>query len=307
MPSRKDIKDKTRVYSWSAKVDFTLGHGGGFHELNYFRESNDPVDRNKALASLLWDDDYILILESRAIHPMQEAAGVFGYRLTIEADDTASGAENLGMRLAFALLTVAVDLRWGLALSWPESPLPCRVIDRTASSGIQGQGFATITSFAYLRDFIPKLQAGFAAHENVPYRLLLSMELFTTSKLESNSRSKLIMLVSALESLAEQRDMEKDVGGLVLKLLEVVGEADFDDPSLKASIAGQVKNLTRESARRAMKRLVKGQGLTDDDAAFLEEAYAARSKIVHEGKRVPELETMIHRLEEILGRLYLTY
>ena len=130
------------------------------------------------------------------------------------------------------------------------------------------------------------------------------MELFGTSRLESNNRSKLIMLVSAVEALADQEDLSTQLGGLLAKLNEVVHEAEIDDRSLKESIAGQVKNLKRESARRAVKRLLADYGLSGNDTDFIDDAYAARSKILHEGMRVPDLASMVHRLEEILTRLY---
>jgi len=305
MTSRKDIHDKKNQYSWSAKVDFTLGHDGGFHELN---ELVAPVAgemwRAGQLASLLWNQDYILALESRKIHSLQRDAGMSGYRLTIEAADTAGGAESLGKRLAFALLSVAVERRWGMALAWPDSPLPCRVVDRTASTGFTVQGFGTVTSHMYMKDFVPKLEEGFAKYHEVPDRVLLSMELFSTSRLESNNRSKLIMLVSAMEALADQKDLSAKLGDLLVKLNNLVYESDIEEEGLKDSIAGQVKNLKRESASRAVKRLVAAHGLSEADADFIKEAYVARSRILHEGMRVPDLASMIHRLEEILTKIY---
>ena len=53
MVSRKDILEKSRIYSWATKVDFTLNSRGGFKDLD------------NANVSLLWDQDYILTLESR--------------------------------------------------------------------------------------------------------------------------------------------------------------------------------------------------------------------------------------------------
>ena len=305
MTSRKDIFHKKSVYGWSAKVDFTLGHGGGIHELNHLFEQvpGEPF-RAQALASLLWNQDYILTLESRKLHDFQQGGGLKGFRLTVHAEDTACGAESLGTRLAYALLTIAIERRWGMALAWPDSPLPCRVIDRNVSSGFTGSAFATVTSYMYMKDFLPKLEDGFAKHVDVPYRLLWSMELVVSSRLESNSRSKLVMLTSALEALADQHDLSEHVGELVARLVDVVDQSEIGDASLKNSIVGQVRNLRRESSRRAVNRLVLESGMAAEDAEFVEKAYSTRSKIVHEGKRIPELDAMVHRLEEVLIRLY---
>lgn len=292
MPTRLELSTKKNVYSWSAKVDFVIGHGGGFHDLD------------DLATSLLWQNDYILRLEPRRIHPVQEAAGISGYRFVIEAEDSASGAESLGTRLAFGLLSLAVEQRWGLSLSWPDSPSPCRVIDRLKSVGVGGEGFATVTRYMYVSDFVDKLETGFARYSHVPDRLLLSMELFASSMLEVSSRSKLVILVSALEALATQENLEQELGDMVATLIKVVEESAFDDESLKSSICGQVLNLKRESARRAIRRLLLENGMTLDDVSFVEEAYGARSKIVHEGKRVSELDAMVAKLENMLIRVY---
>lgn len=124
MVSRQELHDKPRVYSWATKVDFMLNSVGGFKDI-----TNGNV-------SFLWDQDYILTLEPRKLHPLLETGGATGYRLTINVTDTASDAEDLGIKLAYALLCVAIDKTWGMALSWPDSPLPCRVIDRTTSTGL---------------------------------------------------------------------------------------------------------------------------------------------------------------------------
>jgi len=155
-----------------------------------------------------------------------------------------------------------------------------------------------------LKDFVGKLERDFEKHEEAPYQILLSMELFCSSKLENNDKSKLIMLVSALETLVVQRNLETEIGNIVEKLLEVAEESDIEDSGLKASIIGQVKNLTRESIRRALKRLLKENEFKPEEISFVEEAYTARSAIVHDGKRVPELSKMNSELETILVRIY---
>lgn len=292
MLSRKDISDKPNVYSWATKVDFMLNSVGGFKDLDC------------AYVSLLWDKDHILTLEPRKIHPQLEDAGARGYRLTIDATDTASDAEDLGTRLAYALLNVAVRRQWGMSLSWPDSPLPCRVIDRTASTGASIQGFASSTSYMQTSEFVAALETGFDHHPQVPYSLLLSMELCASSRLENNNRSKLIMLVSAFEALARQRDLSSDLGLLVVALKSTIETFGIEDADLKASLLGQVEGLKRESVRRAIRRLLINTKLDKEDRDFVEEAYHARSKIVHEGHRVPELDAMTAKLDTLLKQVY---
>jgi len=203
MPSKSEKYKKRNVYGWSAKVDFILNSAGGFRDVD-----NPHV-------CPLWSDEYILTLASRKIDPDFEGSGTSGYRLTIEATNTASEAEILGTKLAFGLLSIAVERIWGLSLAWPDTPLPCRVIDRTAPAGAVVQGFGSTTNHITLEEFTQKLKIAFNKLASNSYRLLLSMELCASSQLEQNSRSRLIMLVSAVKALAEQQDLEGKIGHIV--------------------------------------------------------------------------------------------
>jgi hypothetical protein len=292
MVSRIDLREKSNVFGWSAKVDFMVNSVAGFRDLD------------ASSVSLLWRQPYILALEPRDIHPNLARGGAQGYRLTIEATDTASDAEALGTRVALSLLVVAARRRWGLSLSWPDMPLPCRVIDRTASRGMSMQAFGSVKSELSVGEFVSQFETAFETYPQVPYRLLLSLELCTSSKFETNTRSRLILLVSALEALAEQQDVTSQAGVVVAEMKAVLSKADIADARLKSSLLGQLENLNRESARRAIRRLLEGDNFAADDIEFVDEAYQARSKIVHEGRRVPELDAMANRLEGILLRLY---
>lgn len=290
--TRNDIFQKANVYSWGVKVEFTLNSQGGFKNLD---------DAN---VSLLWNEKYILTLKPRKVHPQLQSGGIKGYTLKIEATDTASSAESVGVRLAYSLLSIAISKHWGMSLSWPDSPLPCRVIDRTKAKGMTAQGFGSVTSHVEISEFVSILESSFKKLADVPYQLLLSMELCASSRLESNNRSKLIILVSAFEALAIQKDYSKELGPLIVDLKSVVKNSEFEDESLKNSILGQIERLKQESIRRAMRRFMGNIGLSDDDCQFIDEAYQARSSVVHEGLRVPELDAMTSRIDSILRHIY---
>lgn len=292
MPSADDILGKPHVYSWSTKVDFILNSVGGFKD----------VDADSVRVP--WQENLILTLDRQDIHPNLEGAGATGYRFTLEAAETACEAEELGKRLAFALLKVAIDRQWGIRLSWPDTPLPCRVIDRTVSNGVTMRGFASITGHLTLADFALAIQENFNKLIKAPYRLLLSMELCASSKFEADNRAKLILLVSALETLAEQQEFGGEIENLISDLVSIVSSSSIEDESLKNSILGQIRNLKRESSRRAIKRKLHEAGLSGQELAFVEEAYSARSKVVHEGRRVPELTVMLAKLDRIITKVY---
>jgi hypothetical protein len=292
MTSADDISAKPHVYSWSTKVDFVLNSVWGFKDLD-----SDSV-------CVPWGEDLVLTLEKQAIHPNLQEAGATGYRFTLDATETACEAEELGKRLACALLKVAIDRQWGLRLSWPDTPLPCRVVDRTASRGATMQGFGSVTGYLTLSDFTSALQESFRKLLKAPYRLLLSMELCASARFESDNRAKLILLVSALEALAEQREFASEVIDLINKLSALIDKTQIEDASLKDSLLGQVRNLKRESSRRAIRRKLRDAGFSDQDLTVGEEAYSARSKVVHEGLRVPELAAMTAELDRLIGLVY---
>lgn len=292
MPSSEDISTKPHVYSWSTKVDFILNSVGGFKDLEL-----DSVH-------VPWRENLILTLEKQSIHPNLVGAGATGYRFTLEATETACEAEELGKRLACALLKVAIDRQWGLRLSWPDTPLPCRVVDRTASRGATMQGFASVTGHLTLSDFASTLQETFKKLSKAPYRLLLSMELCASARFEADNRAKLVLLVSALEAIAEQQSFDTELTELITNLSKIISDFTISEASLKESLLGQVQNLKRESSRRAIKRKLREAGLSDEELAFVEVAYGARSKIVHEGLRVPELNAMTAELDRIIQRVY---
>lgn len=292
MPSTEDISTKPHVYSWSTKVDFILNSVGGFKDLD-----SDS-------ARVPWRENLILTLEKQDIHPNLVGAGATGYRFTLEATETACEAEELGKRLACALLKVAIDRQWGLRLSWPDTPLPCRVVDRTASRGATMQAFASVTGHLTLADFASTLQETFKKLSKAPYRLLLSMELCASARFEADNRAKLVLLVSALEAIAEQQNFDTELTELITNLSKIISDFTIAEASLKESLLGQVQNLKRESSRRAIKRKLREAGLSVQELAFVEVAYGARSKVVHEGLRVPELNAMTTELDRIIQRVY---
>jgi hypothetical protein len=224
MPSSEDISGKPHVYSWSTKVDFILNSVGGFKDLD-----SDSV-------RVPWRENLILTLEKQSVHPNLQGAGATGYRFTLDAAETACEAEELGNRLACALLKLAIDRQWGLRLSWPDTPLPCRVIDRTASRGATMQAFGSVISHLTLADFASALHENFEKLSKAPYRLLLSMELCASARFESDNRAKLILLVSALEAMAEQQEFGTDVVDMIGDLVAVINNSAIKEDSLKDSL-----------------------------------------------------------------------
>ena len=217
MNKRYRISTKPTVYGWSVIVDFTINSFGGISDYE-----SQPV-------SILWAEEEILELEQRKIHPNMSGSGAIGYRLKFVGALTASDAENAGERLAFAILRLAEKRRWGLHLEWPDSPLPCRVVDRTASTGITMQAFGSVSLHVPFAMFVDELSAAFNARKDISYEILMSLELCVAARFESNLRVCFVLLVSALEALAVQEDLSDQLGALIPDLKAVIKKSDIED------------------------------------------------------------------------------
>ena len=289
MNTRYDIATKPSIYGWSVDVDFTINSFGGIS------------DYESELVSIPWMENKILELKLRQIHPYMSGSGAMGYRLTLVGALTASGAENAGVRLAYAILKIAEKRHWGLHLEWPDSPLPCRVVDRNASKGITMQAFGSVSHHIPFAMFVDELGAAFNDRKDVPYEVLMSLELCAAARFENNPRVRFVLLVSALEALAVQKDLSEQLGALIPDLEAIIEKSEIEDPDLRQSLIGQVSNLRRESIRRSIRQLLKKFDIAEAD---FNEIYDARSSILHEGKRIPELGRLVDSIGRILKKIY---
>ena len=220
------------------------------------------------------------------------------YELELEAFPTAALAEEFGMRSAQALLLAAITLGFGVRLNY-QNHEPPTVFDRTVSAGLamSAEGLAL-----WPQDLVVKQISDSFGHQLRDRRLLLSMELFAASGLESNDRAKFVMAVSALEPLAEQLDLGSEVYRFVGKLTAVLDADESVPVDLKQSLRGRLLQLRKESVRQALHRLCEkwfpGSRRARDELDF---AYALRSEILHEG-RVADLDVILSEQTEQISR-----
>lgn len=297
--NRISLVAKTSVYSWGARVNFVLGRG---YEIATLQSDGST---EVAPVSLCWKHPHAVSLRGRVIHPELVDAGQRGFSIEILADPTAGEAEQSGIQLCLGLLWMAASEGFALSLDWPDSPLPCRVVDRLAPSGMTMQGFGSVTRRLEFPAFVRRLEEGFAADPLVPRdRILLSMELHAGSKLEASGRARFVMLVSAIESLVDTKEQSPQVVGLVQQLIDVVdARPDLETPQ-KNSLRARLGQLRRESVLQGLRRTLATLGIGNDDIEFVAHCYDLRSQIVHRGARVPELQSRASRLEEIMKRAY---
>lgn len=237
------------------------------------------------------------------VHLMEGESGK-RYEIEIVGFPTASEAEEAGKQLAQALLVCAVSLNFGLRLIYI-SHEPTSVYDRTLSSGLSmsGSAYSSWPQGVILEEF----ERAFLARPR-ERRLLLSMELFAASSLESNDRARFVMAVSALEPLAEQIDLGKEVSEAVETLCLTLDKQVAIPNHLRESLRGRLLQLKRESVRQALKRLC-ARWFTDDTSAWaaLDRAYGLRSELLHEG-RPSDLDILLHQettiVSNYLRRIY---
>lgn len=290
---KSQIDKKLSVYPWAVKVDFFVNERAQFKDF----------DGNQL--SVLWEEDLILELKSQSASKLNSSREGKAYTLIAKATNSAAAAEAIGVKLAYCLLKFCIDKEWGITLSWPDTPYPCRVLDRGVGSQLNISGSVQAINPVDVSAFASGVSCAYTDYDSVPESVLLSMELFAASSFEFNQRTKLIMQVSSLEALAKQKDFSFELDGTIKELLKIVRNNNQIEGGLKSSLCGQIENLKRESIRQALKRLLKEQNMKDSDIKFIEKIYNIRSSIVHDGERIADLQSYNLELSTLLRRLFL--
>jgi hypothetical protein len=207
------------------------------------------------------------------------------YFLDIDGFSSATEAERYGMVAAQSLLISAVSLNFGLRLIY-DSHEPPAVIDKTMSRKggtyfeIEVESYNGWTGEAITAELIKTI-----SHSLRDRRMLLALELYASSLVEQNTRSKFLLTVSAFEPLAQQEDLGPEVRSFVTRLCSEL-DADLSIPgNLRSSLRGRIQRLQEESVRQALKRLC-AKWFPDDPNAkkTIDYVYGLRSDILHEGR-----------------------
>ena len=144
--------------------------------------------------------------------------------------------------------------------------------------------------------------------EDIDQKLLLSMELYCAAYLDLNQRSRFITLVSAIEPLAEQKDLTSEVSSFVECALCVLQDSPEIDNSLRPSLEGRLKELQRESVTQAIRRLFEKRFPNSKDIyKKFSYAYTARSDLLHYGEAKDpkfDIATESVQISKILRALY---
>ena len=250
---------------------------------------------------LLLHDDHVVEL---AASPIDGNDPAHGQRIKVAVSGFASAceAEAAGLKIAGALLWLAVAIRCPLRLEY-NTPQPSIVFDRRDRNRVLLTDKVSVQVTRGADRATKAMRTVYGLDSPFDLKLLTSLELFASARLELTERTRFLGLVSALEPIAEQRIYRDELEELTRDLLDVVSQRTDIPEEILPSIQGQIRNLKRESVRQAIRRLVTTH-LTAEESDVVDVAYNARSSLVHDGRSDEDLSELSTQLEEILRRLY---
>ncbi len=230
-----------------------------------------------------------------------------GRPMQIELDGFASAAEaeTTGRKLTMALLWHAIKHEHALLLNY-KTQEPSYVYERNRSSGFSGFGYGdNIINQSTVIDHLC------VDHSEIPDndpKLLLSMEVFAASKLETSERAKFLSVVSSLELLASRKKHGKEVKEFINQILKKLKEDDQIDIEIKKSISSSIGCLKNESISQSLKRFAtEVVPEIQNTSSIINEAYKLRSQIIHSGRPKDsdiDISDNMAKLEIIIRSIY---
>ena len=288
--NRLIIHDSTNQLPYGAQVGVILDETDNF---NFAGE-----------ASLLLDDKQSIV----RVVPCREKICYKGrisqkLDLYVEWFATVEEAEEKKSKLLLALLWAAISRKHPLLLDYQTS----LIYDRTHQHGGTIGGVSAQLHVKMSSCRLVELVNQIFSDENIEVeeKLLVSMELFTSAKLETSDRAKFVGLVSALEPLAQpehyaNQELEKLVNSFVKQLTDT----SIPD-NIKRSVEGRIRALKKESISQAIQRIVQESLPANEKAvSIIKDAYNIRSTILHDGSTDADLEQKSNEIENIIRQIY---
>lgn len=229
------------------------------------------------------------------------------WEVTLFAFETKEEAERMGPKMVLAILWNAVTHRYGVRLAYTTPP-PYDVVDRRpGGSTSSGELLIDITrNYDNLEQTIRDVMSSTIEINKINKKMLLSMELFTSARLETTEPSRFIGLIMSLEALAEQIKYDEKIRNRIKTLKKKLDSYRSIDSKTKSSIGNRLLNdLSKESITQSIVNLIE-KHLPDENGAVkkIKEAYDIRSKLVHKGTTDADLPKMNDEVREIIRKLY---
>ena len=282
-------------HPYAVNISLTLGN-------------NVELIMDSPLAQFPFAGNHIIRIVREHTNNREQANHLKRISVRLEAFSSACEAEHAGKMLALSLLWVAASKRITLTFERWTGKFPFTIRDRTQATGIEvhgeGRGFQEVEP----KELHCIAEEAYKLNLDVPTVLLTSMEFFAAARLEITERARFISLMTALEALSEQHDYGKEIAsllaGLAFQLESSPLLAGQDKNDMRDSLSNRLKNLRTESVRRAIKRTVQKHLSDENIIRSIDEAYNIRSKILHEGIMMPDLDSITHRLEDSIRQIY---
>ena len=218
--------------------------------------------------------------------PRDQASYIKRFSIELEAFESACEAELAGNALAASLLWITVSKRVSLTFDRWTGSFPFAVQNRTQSNrGLPSPQEVRVFAPMKHEEFFAIAEKAFKTRVEVTDSLLASMEFYASAQMETTQRTRFISMMTALEALSIQEDYGEELGetlkGLAKQLESSPLLAGPENKSMRESLCERLKQLKRESVRRAIRRTVSEHingGDLSQTQNFLEDAYDARTR-----------------------------
>lgn len=223
---------------------------------------------------------------------------------------TACEAEKAGVKLAESFLWYSISKNFPIRLVYHKS-LPCTVYDRTKGPSLEMFGFGHSTQTEKATDIISGVKESFFSEyesEIDRKRLLLAMEIFSSSQLEITIRAKFISLITSLEALSLQKSYKEytdHVKDKIDELIEAIQNEKNIPEKIRNSLTGKIKKeMSIESVRQAIINVVLKNTKDANNKKLFDKAYGARSSLVHDGKSDENIEELSRSVSSMIRDIF---
>jgi len=238
--------------------------------------------------------------------------------------DSQETASDIGMRVKHALLIAGAQLKMGVDVGKDiaTSGVGKFLRDQAVEHGVQLLNdihglvvfpddmpvklvrvfSAKVTVSRPSEKFTEALIHGYELAPSLDQKIILALEMYSASHFESSFRARFLTLVTAVEVLADQEELDEEVRLHIDNLIKETKRSII--PSGKEELLSRLGQLKRESITSACKGLV--TRYLDDKSAFqFTNYYRIRGDILHDGvipeggdlgSEVPKLDKMISQL-----------
>jgi len=239
-----------------------------------------------------------------------DGAKVWDVKLT--GFKTAREAETAGVKLAESFLWYSISKNFPVRLIYHKL-LPGTVYDRNKGPILVGGGFAHHTQTEKAIDIINGVKEAFASDyksEIDKQRLLLSMELFSTSQLEITNRARFISLITSLEALSLQKSYKEyteHVKDKVEDLISAIKNEENIPEKIRNSLVGKIqREMSIESVRQAIIDVILSNTKDKKNKKLFDQAYKARSSLLHDGRTEENIEELFRKMSSMIREIFST-